>query len=165
MWNNFLAEIVKYLTSWDVKWNSPFTFAKQIFHSEAISLGRCQISLAEGEFRWKKRASLTTCSFFLEAPPGFEPGRKGFADLCLTTWLWCLIWSGLRGSNPPPQPWQGCALPNELNPHMVPPIGIEPTTRGFSVPCSTNWATEANLVINKMATRMGLEPTTSSVTG
>ena len=27
---------------------------------------------------------------------------------------------------------------------MVPPVGIEPTTRGFSVPCSTNWATEAN---------------------
>ena len=49
-----------------------------------------------------------------------------------------LMWSGLRGSNPPPQPWQGCALPNELNPHMVPPVGIEPTTRGFSVPCSTN---------------------------
>ena len=33
------------------------TFAKQIFHSEAISLGRCQISLAEGEFRWKKTNS------------------------------------------------------------------------------------------------------------
>ena len=29
-----------------------------------------------------------------------------------------LVWSGLRGSNPPPQPWQGCALPNELNPHV-----------------------------------------------
>ena len=27
---------------------------------------------------------------------------------------------------------------------MVPPVGIEPTTRGFSVLCSTNWATEAN---------------------
>ena len=26
---------------------------------------------------------------------------------------------------------------------VVPPVGIEPTTRGFSVPCSTNWATEA----------------------
>ena len=26
--------------------------------------------------------------------------------------------SGLRGSDPPPQPWQGCALPNELNPHI-----------------------------------------------
>ena len=23
----------------------------------------------------------------LEAPPGFEPGHKGFADLCLTAWL------------------------------------------------------------------------------
>ena len=28
-----------------------------------------------------------------------------------------LFWSGLRGSNPPPPPWQGGALPNELNPH------------------------------------------------
>ena len=32
----------------------------------------------------------------------------------------CLcFWSGLRGSNQPPQPWQGCALPNELNPHFA----------------------------------------------
>ena len=30
--------------------------------------------------------------FFLEAPPGFEPGHKGFADLCLTTWLWRRMW-------------------------------------------------------------------------
>ena len=37
MWNNSLAKIVKYLTTFDVKWNSPFTFAKQIFHSVAIS--------------------------------------------------------------------------------------------------------------------------------
>ncbi len=25
--------------------------------------------------------------FFPKATPGFEPGDKGFADLCLTTWL------------------------------------------------------------------------------
>ena len=25
----------------------------------------------------------------LEAPPRFELGRKAFAELCLTTWLWC----------------------------------------------------------------------------
>ena len=31
------------------------------------------------------------CLLFLEAPPRFELGRKGFADLCLTTWLWCRI--------------------------------------------------------------------------
>ncbi len=46
-------------------------------------------------------------SDFLEAPPRFELGHKGFADLCLTTWLWRHIyevqsseplWSGLRGS-------------------------------------------------------------------
>ena len=24
----------------------------------------------------------------LEVPPGFEPGNKGVADLCLTTWRW-----------------------------------------------------------------------------
>ena len=48
------------------------------------------------------------------------------------------LWSGLRGSNPPPRPWQGRALPNELNPQVVLPVGIEPTTRGFSVLCSTN---------------------------
>ena len=29
------------------------------------------------------------------------------------------FWSGLRGSNPPPRPWQGRALPNELNPQIL----------------------------------------------
>ena len=28
-------------------------------------------------------------------------------------------WSGLRGSNPLPRAWQGRALPNELNPHLL----------------------------------------------
>ena len=94
----------------------------------------------------------------LEATPGFEPGNRGFADPCLTTWLCrhidnrsnilcsCYpLWSGRRGSNPLPPPWQGGALPDELRPrvrgnaaHLVPPVGIEPTTRGFSVRCSTN---------------------------
>ena len=34
-----------------------------------------------------------------------------------------LTWSGLRGSNPPPPPWQGGALPNELNPRIFYGIG------------------------------------------
>ena len=49
-----------------------------------------------------------------------------------------LFWSGRRGSNSLPRPWQGRALPDELRPQMVPPVGVEPTTRGFSVRCSTN---------------------------
>ena len=40
-------------------------------------------------------------------------GDKGFADLCLTTWL-CrhkIKISGRRDSNPRPPPWQGGILP------------------------------------------------------
>ena len=63
----------------------------------------------------------------MEAPPRFELGNKGFADLCLTTWLWCHIklwddkrritcvfyhsWSGRRDSNSRLSPWQGDTLP------------------------------------------------------
>ena len=65
---------------------------------------------------------------FLEVPGRFELPHRGFADLCLTTWLRYhkftppyrrrkLFWSGLRGSNSLPPPWQGGALPDELNPH------------------------------------------------
>ena len=42
---------------------------------------------------------------------------------------------------------------------MVPQAGIEPATQGFSVLCSTNWATEA------MADQTGIEPAIFSVTG
>ena len=31
---------------------------------------------------------LSKIADFLEVPPRFELGNKGFADLCLTTWLW-----------------------------------------------------------------------------
>ena len=54
----------------------------------------------------------------MEATPGIEPGNEDFADPCLTAWLCRRGWSGRRGSNPPPQPWQGCALPNELLPQI-----------------------------------------------
>ena len=91
----------------------------------------------------------------MEAPPRLELGVKvlqtsalplgygAMSDFQILKIRFCFdeietIWSGLRVSNPPPRPWQGRALPNELNPHMVPPVGIEPTTRGFSVPCSTD---------------------------
>jgi hypothetical protein len=63
-------------------------------------------------------------------------------------------WSGKRGSNSRPIPWQGIALPTELFPHfslsnfshdkrdfqnlLVAWGGIEPPTQGFSILCSTD---------------------------
>ena len=35
-----------------------------------------------------KRPNPSKVQSFMEAPPGFEPGNQGFADPCLTTWLW-----------------------------------------------------------------------------
>ena len=78
----------------------------------------------------------------LEAPPRFELGIKVLQTFALPLG-YSADWSGLRGSNSLPPPWQGGALPDELNPHLVLPDGIEPSTRGFSVLCSTDWATEA----------------------
>ena len=61
----------------------------------------------------------------LEVTTRFELVDEGFADPCLTTWprhhirsnCCCSIWSGRRGSNSLPPPWQGGALPDELRPH------------------------------------------------
>ena len=66
-------------------------FAKKI--SEATSLGEAVIisvttSFAEGKHHSKKKSTSKEVLFFLEVPPGFEPGNNGFADRGLTTWLW-----------------------------------------------------------------------------
>ena len=111
----------------------------------------------------------------MEAPPRFELGHRGVADLCLTTWLWCLIVKNrkhrlrcflflveritrLELATFTLARWRSTGWAKSAD--LVLPDGIEPSTRGFSVPCSTDWATEA-----QMATRNGLEPSTSSVTG
>ena len=36
----------------------------------------------------KRKSKSFDLLFFLEVPPGFEPGNQSFADSCLTTWLW-----------------------------------------------------------------------------
>ena len=62
----------------------------------------------------------------MEVTTRFELVNEGFADLCLTTWprhhmsrncFLLFFWSGRRGSNSLPPPWQGGALPDELRPH------------------------------------------------
>ncbi len=79
-----------------------------------------------------------------------------------------VFWSGLRGSNPPPSPWQGDALPNELNPHIW-CLRSESNQRhgDFQSPALPTELQrhQGSDGCKKVATRMGLEPTTSSVTG
>jgi hypothetical protein len=97
----------------------------------------------------------------MEAAPRFELGNRGFADLCLTTWL--------------------CR-------HMERKTRFELATLALARRCSTtellpqeiNGAARQNRTVDtrifspllyrlsyrgKMATRIGLEPTTSAVTG
>ena len=77
------------------------------------------------------------------------------------------FWSGLRGSNPPPPPWQGGALPNELNPRKW-CLRSESNQRhgDFQSPAlPTELQRQKARAVCIVATRMGLEPTTSSVTG
>ena len=126
----------------------------------------------------------------MEVTPRFELGNEGFADPCLTTWLchrirengevrrFLCFWSGRRGSNSLPRPWQGRALPDELRPQMTPMFqrhgasGRSRTndTRIFS-PLLYLLSYRGMLRRDKlassyiMATRNRLELSTSSVTG
>ena len=97
--------------------------------------------------------------------PDLNRSNRGFAVRCLTTWLW-RHWSGQRDSNSLPPPWQGGALPNELRPQILPQRGR------WCLRPESNWrhadfqsAALPTELPRHMATRNGLEPSTSSVTG
>ena len=60
----------------------------------------------------------------LEAPPRFELGIKVLQTFALPLG-YSADWSGLRGSNSLPPPWQGGALPDELKPQVSPPVRPE----------------------------------------
>ena len=94
-------------------------------------------------------------SFYLEVTPGFEPGNEGFADPCLTTWLCHQIREILTESLCFGAGDEARTRYLDLGKvalyqmsyarkrrrycgTLVPPVGVEPTTRGFSVRCSTN---------------------------
>ena len=94
------------------------------------------------DFFDKKNCPLLSQRAILEAPPRFELGIRvlqthalplGYSAIVFTfvksqacfTKVKTLppllrgLWSGLRGSNSLPPPWQGGALPDELNPHIL----------------------------------------------
>ena len=85
----------------------------------------------------------------MEAAPGFEPGVKALQASALPLGQAAVIrkepisqpapkvrWSGQRGSNPRPQPWQGCALPTEPCPLVVGDTRFELVTPSVSGKCS-----------------------------
>ena len=78
--------------------------------------------------REKQKRQSYDC-LFMEAPPRLELGIKvlqtsalplgyGAIKLIENTLVLSIMWSGLRDSNSLPSPWQGDALPDELNPHI-----------------------------------------------
>ena len=96
----------------------------------------------------------------MEVPSGFEPENKGFADLRLTTWLWHRVWSGRRDSNSRHPPWQGGTLPlSYYRTHGALGRNRTTDTQIFSL------LLYRLSYQGMMATRKGLEPSTSSVTG
>ena len=96
----------------------------------------------------------------MEAPPGIEPGMKVLQTSALPLGYGA-IWSGKRGSNPPPLPWQGSALPNELFPQYGASEWSRTTDTGIFSPLLYQLSYRGK----NLATRRGLEPLTSSVTG
>ena len=76
---------------------------------------------------------------------GFEPSSDGVRVHCLTAWLY----------------------PNVTKNYLGWVMGFEPTNAGTTILCLNRLTTPTMLVIfmKLMAIRIGLEPTTSSVTG
>ena len=109
--------------------------------------------------------------FFLEVTPGFEPGNEGFADPCLTTWL-ChrnernrgllfLLYIGAGDEARTRYLDLGKVALYQMSYARNGASGRDRTgdTRIFS-PLLYQLSYRG-----KLATKMGLEPTTSSVTG
>ena len=78
-----------------------------------------------------------------------------------------LFWSGRRGSNSLPRPWQGRALPDELRPQTAPLLQRLWCLRPGSNRRHADFQSAAlpTELPRQMATKKGLEPSTSSVTG
>ena len=55
----------------------------------------------------------------IKAKVGIEPALTALQAAALPLCHLARKWSGKRGSNPRPQPWQGCALSTELFPHKI----------------------------------------------
>ena len=104
------------------------------------------------------------------ARPGFLHCKKPRAEehaKKITTLPGGDFWSGRRGSNSLPRPWQGRALPDELRPQAAPLLQRLWCLRPGSNRRHADFQSAAlpTELPRQMATKKGLEPSTSSVTG
>ena len=110
-------------------------------------------------YTFPNKKTIRLDGFLLEATIGFEPMHQSFADSCLTTWLCrhinffeknrtqetgrilCPVFYGADDEARTRYLHLGKVALYQMSYiriQLVPPIGIEPMTRGFSVLCSTN---------------------------
>ena len=77
-----------------------------------------------------------------------------------------LYWSGRRGSNPRPPPWQGGVLPLNYFRKMAGVLGFEPRHDGIKIRCLTAWLYPNNMLnhLFYMGRLMGIEPTNAGTT-
>ena len=136
----------------------------------------------------KNSRNLTVSGIHLEVTPGFEPGNQGFADPCLTTWL-ChhrrhLYYMRLFSKSPHlfldfdahTFVWASSGAGNEARTRYL-HLG---KVALYQMSYARKWCLRSELnqrhadfqsaalpteLQRHMATKMGLEPTTSSVTG
>ena len=100
----------------------------------------------------------------MEAPPRFELGVEVLQTSALPLgygagWITgaqstpVIVWSGRRGSNSLPPPWQGGALPDELHPQMQGTLYIYslPMSRVFADKIAFIGENNKNLLTNKTA--------------
>ena len=86
---------------------------------------------------------------------GFEPTTPRLRVECSPSWATNAYCGGDAQIRTGGNSFADCCLTTWRHRHMVERDGVEPTTRGFSVHCSTCWATFPYLVH-----LMGLEPMT-----
>ena len=117
------------------------------------------MELCPADINTKNKSKSFDLLYFLEATIGFEPMNQGFADPRLTTWLCrhidffdknrtqetgrilCPVFYGADDEARTRYLHLGKVALYQMSYIrilVVPPIGIEPMTRGFSVLCSTN---------------------------
>jgi hypothetical protein len=60
---------------------------KQCARQRGIQIVALSAELGRGVNRWERECPPFSWAFSPEAPVGIEPTNRGFADLCLTTWL------------------------------------------------------------------------------